>query len=148
MGRRARKRTIQIQVNAHLRRDMVMSGNKGHRKDMRAYYRRDLGYNGDHEPHNTLRNRYRSSGHCWHNQREPPQPHLCPKEACETKHIGCEAHTEQANEHDEKQDHVGSDRSNDVKSATVCIGHGTGVQHRYPCGAELQLDEVRKSKPH
>lgn len=116
-------------------------------KDTQTYQRRDLGYNGNQEPHNTLMNRHRSLGSYWHKQREPPQPHLCPKEASKTKHISSKAHTEQANEHDEKQDHVATDCSKDVKFATICIGHGTGVQPRYPYGAELQLDRVRKSKP-
>ena len=42
------------------------------------------------------------------NQRGLPLPHLCPKYACQTKHASISAQTDQAKEHDEKQDYVGN----------------------------------------
>ena len=56
------------------------------------------------------------------------------------------ADTEQASEHDEKQDYVGSERGENIIIAAVCVEHGTDALRRCPYGAELRLDKPRKSK--
>ena len=60
-------------------------------------------------------------------------PYLRPKKGTQTRHITCfEAPVEQANEHDEKHDYVGTKRDNDVECPGSCVGHDTGVCYRRP----------------
>ena len=58
--------------------------------------------------------------------------------------------TEQANEHNKKQDYVDGERNDNIISAVLCcVGNQTGTLRRYPVGAVLRLDEpgrFRKSR--
>jgi hypothetical protein len=56
------------------------------------------------------------------------QPYLRPKKGTQARHTTWfEAPAEQANEHHEKQDYVGTKRDNDVECVDSCVGHDAGV---------------------
>jgi hypothetical protein len=72
---------------------------------------------------------------------------MFPKKKSQARHTSClKANTEQASEHDEKQDHVGSERGDNIVLAAVRVEHGTDALFRCPYGTELRLDKPRKSK--
>ena len=50
------------------------------------------------------------------------------------------ADTEQANEHGDKQDDVGSERGNDARSGALNVGPHANAQQRYLCAAELWMN--------
>jgi hypothetical protein len=73
-----------------------------------TYRRRDLGHGGDQEPDDALINKHDNSKFVSiTSRRKPLRPHLCPKEAYETRRTSLKVQTGQANEHDEKQDYIG-----------------------------------------
>jgi hypothetical protein len=51
--------------------------------------------------------------------------------------------TGQAKEHNEKQDHVGGERGEEIMSAAICLEWCTGVLRRCPESPELQSDEPK-----
>jgi hypothetical protein len=71
-------------------------------------------------------------------KQELSQPYLCPKEATQARPVACfEAQTEQANEHDEKQDNIGGERDNSIKSGDRWVGYCADVYYRQPYTADL-----------
>ena len=64
--------------------------------------------------------------------RERPPPHLSPKKASKTEHTSVKAQTEQANEHDEKQDYIGNEGCEDVGFAADGVRYIAGVLGRGP----------------
>jgi hypothetical protein len=71
-------------------------------------------------------------------KKELLQQYLCPKEATQARPIAYfEAQTEQANEHDEKQDNVGGERDNSIKSGDLWVDYCTDVCYRQPSTTDL-----------
>ena len=71
-----------------------------------------------------------------------PQPYLVPKKASQSHDTtSTAAQAEQAQEHDEDQANVGSERNDGTKFDTVHADHHAGPCSGYPSSAELQMGQ-------
>ena len=124
--------TIQIKNNKDLWHEMEMSDNEERKKYVQRYRRRDLSNGGKQEPGDTLMNRRHISIMAVLTPSENRRQHLFQKQASKTKIGFVKAPTEQAKEHYEKQDCVGSEIRENIVYAAICVEHRTGVLRRHP----------------
>ena len=67
--------------------------------------------------------------------------YLGPKEVSQARPIACfDAPMEQADKHDEKQDYVGGEHDNGIKSGDRWVGYRTHVCYRQPYPSDLWVE--------